>query len=365
MTNRRLERTLRMTALAFAAAAWIGLPARARAEDDEARGRVTALGDEIDIALSRTSRRAALDQWWNTTPHYDAAVALTTVGGFPGSIKSDGADVWVSNISTGSVSRIRASDGRLLETWTANTASGVLVAMGRVFVTGATNPGALYMIDPSHTAGAAATVAEVGIIPLGIAFDGNRIWTSNFGGIPKVNTGASVSIITPGPTMPWKVTTVNAGFEQLSGILFDGTNIWVTDSSAGTLLKLDGDGAIVQTVPVGEGPENPAFDGSNIWVPNSGDDSLTVVRASDGAVLRTFSAANGNQNGLSSPEQAAFDGQRILVSNFNGGLSLFQATDLSVIGNFPTPGVVNPKGVCSDGVNFWVTFAGSGMVGRF
>ena len=365
MTNRRSERTFRWMAVAVAAASLIAASGRVLAQDGGTRARVVPLGDSLDESLLRGSRRAALDQWWNSAPRYDAGVGLTIVGGFPGSIRSDGADVWVSSITTGTVSRIRASDGKLLESWTgATNAGGVLVAMGRVFVTGLLRPGSLYMIDPSHPVGAVATVAPVGDVAVGIAFDGRRIWTANLGGM-TANTGGTVSIVTPGPATPWQVTTVSAGFEQLAGILFDGKNIWVTDTSAGTLLKLDGDGAIEQTVPVGANPQNPAFDGKNIWVPNAGDDSLTVVRASDGAVLKTFSAENGDQNGLSEPLWAAFDGQRILVTNFNGGLSLFQATDLSTIDNPPTPGVLNPKGVCSDGVNFWVSFAGSGKVGRF
>src|SRR6185369_6515391 len=117
------------------------------------------------------------------------------------------------------------------------------------------------------------------------------------------------------------------------------------------------------TVAVGTSPLYPAFDGRNIWVPNNLSNSLTVVRASDGAVLKTFSAANGNANGLNSPTQAAFDGQRIMVANAGGGVSLFRATDLSVIGNRSTTGASAPRGVCSDGLNFWVSFNGSANVG--
>jgi len=100
-------------------------------------------------------------------------------------------------------------------------------------------------------------------------------------------------------------------------------------------------------------------------VPNFFSNSLTVVRASDAAVLKTFSPQNGNQNGLSESVQAAFDGQRILVTNQSGGLSLFKATDLSIIGNPSTPGVSDPVGVCSDGIKFWVSFSGSGEIGSF
>jgi len=312
----------------------------------------------LDQSLVRGSRRAALDQWWNSTPHFDQSLGLTAVGAGPALLKSDGADIWVANVNSSNVSRVRASDGKKLDDWTGATgAVGVLVAMGRVFITGATGPGALYMIDPSAAAGAVTTLASnLGDYSAGIAFDGNKIWTANSG---------SVSIVTPGSTTPWSVSTVTTGFSQPEGIVFDGSNMWVTDDGAGTLLELDSGGAVIKTVTVGSAPGYPAFDGHNIWAPNSADNSLTVVRASDGTVLKTFSAGNGNQNGLNAPIQAAFDGQRVLVTNENGGLSLFKATDLSTIGNPSTPGAVEPYGVCSDGVNFWVSFHGSGEIGRF
>src|SRR5262249_37673804 len=158
-------------------------------------------------------------------------------------------------------------------------------------------------------------------------FDGSRIWTANEGtGSP--NTG-SVSIVTPGMTTPWSVTTVTTGFNGPAGILFDGSNIWVTDFSANTLLKLDQNGAIIQTVNVGGNPEFPAIDGTNIWVPNFNDNTVTVVRAGTGAVVATLSG-----NGLDGSAQAAFDGQRILVTNFSDSVSLWKAADLTPIGVF-------------------------------
>ncbi|HET9794124.1 MAG TPA: hypothetical protein VFS34_06645 [Thermoanaerobaculia bacterium] len=329
----------------------------------------------LDQSLLRGSPRAALDQWWTQTPHYDkASLGLTSVGDIPILLKSDGADVWVANRNGGTVSRVRGSDGTKLEDWTgATSACGVLIALGRVFVTGdippngmnQPQPGKLYMIDPAAPAGPVIPVTSaLASFPCGIAFDGSKIWTASSGGGGQPS---GVSIVTPGT---WSVATVTTGFSELSGIIFDGSHIWVADFGAAKLFKLDANGAILQTVTVGTEPANPAFDGHNLWVPNWGADSLTVVRASDGTVLKTFSAANGNQNGLSRPNQAAFDGQRILVSDSNVfGFSLFKAADLSVIGNVATPGI-QPFGVCSDGISFWVTFPntaspGTGKVGRF
>ena len=312
----------------------------------------------LDQSLLRGNRRAALDQWWTQTPHYDkASLGLTSTVKSPRLLKSDGADLWVADHDNNSVERVRASDGSNLATVSGPVSPfGVLVAMGKIFISGETTPGSLFMIDPtSNTPFLLANI--LGNSSVGIAFDGNRVWTANLGG--------SVSIVTPGATMPWTVLNVAAGFSAPEGILFDGSNIWVTDNGAGTLLKLDSGGAILQTVTVGSQPGWPAFDGHNIWVPNNADSSVTVVRASDGTVLKTFSAGNGDQNGLNQPIQAAFDGQRILVTNMAGGLSLFKATDLSIIGNLATPGVTSPFGVCSDGVNFWVTFLSPTTVGRF
>src|SRR5262249_58124636 len=91
-------------------------------------------------------------------------------------------------------------------------------------------------------------------------------------------------------------------------------------------------GDIVQSVAVGSKPGLSVFDGSNIWVPNFSDNSITVVRARDGMVLGTLTG-----NGLNKPVEAAFDGQRILVTNGCGfSASLWKAADLTPIGTFST-----------------------------
>ena len=313
----------------------------------------------LDQSLLRGNRRAALNQWWTSTPHFDkSSLGLTAVGIAPKLLASDGADIWVANFGAGteppgSVSRIRASDGTNLGTWTdADSATSTLVAMGKVFVAG--GGGDLYMIDPTQAPASLSSIATIQNGATGIAFDGNLIWTANQSG--------SISIVTPGSTTPWAVTNVSAGFDSPNGIVFDGSNMWVTDGLQAKIYKLDSSATILQTVSVGANPGYPAFDGHNIWVPNTNDNTVSVVRISDGTVLKTFSAG---QNGLSSPTQAAFDGQRILVTNQTGGVSLFKATDLSVIGNPTTPGMTTPYGVCSDGINFWISDAGSTNVGRF
>ncbi|HKA36330.1 MAG TPA: hypothetical protein VKH43_05885, partial [Thermoanaerobaculia bacterium] len=214
----------------------------------------------------------------------------------------------------------------------------------------------LYSIDPTQPAGVVTTLAtNLGGSSDGITFDGTRIWTAN--------QASSVSIVTNTGVPPWTVTTVTAGFQVPTGILTDGSNIWVTDYGAGTLLKLASSAAILSTVTLGGGPAFPAYDGANIWVPRNGAVSVAVVRASSGAVLATLTG-----NGLSLPNSAAFDGERILVTNYFDTVSLWRASDLSPLGFFSTGTDSRPWGACSDGINFWVVlqgFSGNGRLARF
>src|SRR5262249_16916731 len=155
--------------------------------------------------------------------------------------------------------------------------------------------------------------------------------------------------------------TVTAGFSGPSALLYDGANVWVTDSLAGTLLKLDSSGAVLQTVTVGTAPSRPVFDGNAVWVPNFNPNSVSVVRASTGPLLAPLSG-----NGLVHPIAAAFDGERILVTDSSPeGVSLFKAADLTPIGFVGLPLNTGPGGTCSDGINFWVLLGSTTRLVRF
>ena len=157
----------------------------------------------------------------------------------------------------------------------------------------------------------------------------------------------SVSIVTPGETLPWTVTTVTTGFGGAEGALYDGKNVWVTlHTGSPSLLKLDSAGAILQTVTLASGARIPVFDGTNIWVPGDSG-KIFVVRSSTGAILSTLTVPGAS--GIA----AAFDGERVLVAH-NGGskISLWKAADLTPLGVLDTGAGSNPIGVCFDGLNF-------------
>lgn len=303
------------------------------------------LSRAVDGVVRRVGRRATVGRFRALT----LVPAKTSIpGGPPKLAATDGTDIWVPHDSAnGEVSRVRASDGRLLETWTgASSGFGVVVARNGVWISGAENPGKLYAINSADSPGAVLLIADnLGDRPRGIAWDGNRIWTANQGG--------SVSIVTTSGL----VTTVTTGFSGLAGAVDDGSNVWVTDFVAGTLLKLNDSGAILQTVTVGTTPQYPVFDGTNLWIPNSGSTSVSVVRASSGVVLATLTG-----NGLNTPLVAGFDGERILVSTLTG-VSLWKAASLTPLGSVAISG--NPLGVCSDGLDFWVALGQQTFLVRF
>jgi hypothetical protein len=313
----------------------------------------------LDQSLKRGSQRAVAKKWW--TPQDANSLGLIDtlpLGNVPHHIEFDGTDLWVANLDGATVMRIRPSDGKILDTWTgATSAWGIVCAMGRIFVIGNTAPGSLYMIDPTQPAGAVTNLTNaLGNNTAGIAFDGSRIWTASEG---------SVAIISLNPTV---VTTVSTGFNDPFGMLYDGSNIWVTDRIANTLLKLDENGVILQTVTMDDAPGYPVFDGTNIWVPKF-NSTATVVRVKDASgnpLTTSFVLATLTGNGLDNPITAAFDGERILVTNQSGNsVSLWKAADLTPLGSFPTGLSTNPFGACSDGLNFWITLQGTSKLARF
>jgi hypothetical protein len=315
----------------------------------------TFLQRSLDQGLTRTSRRAALNQWW--TPQTANAMQTVGVGGVGGNslyCAADGEFIWTSTL--GDLVQVQASTGAVLGTWTGlGNSESVVVAAGKVYVAAQEVPGNLYVIDPTQPPKPVTpATSALGDNPIGIAFDGANIWTANLGG--------SVSIITP--QSPYTVTTVTTGFVNPFGILYDGAHIWVTDVGAGTLLKLSSAGTIIQSVTVGTTPWFPVFDGTNIWVPNRDSNSITVVQASSGNVVATITTDASNQ--LNGPKGASFDGERVLVTNtFGDSVSLFKAADLSFIAHVSTGTATAPWGACSDGINFWVPLEGTGNLLRF
>jgi S-layer family protein len=325
----------------------------------------------VNQAIARSSRRAALQQWRTGDPFLltnsmmNTSPLPTPLDDFE-AMTCDGTDLWMA--VSGSVDRVRASDGRPVETWTvAGTSTSVLWAVGKIFVgtiapAGPGLPGSLFLLDPSQPAGAGTKVADLTNYPNALAFDGYAIWAS---------ADQSVSIISPGSAPPWPVTTVTAGFQRLTGLVNDGTNIWAVDDGACALLRLDVNAAITQTVSLGPahcGLGPAIFDGANIVVSQLGV-GVVAVHADDGAVVASQPVTSLD------PGRLAFDGERILVvgrgsnQSYFPALAILRASDLTILSQWIYDPFNGPllRGAASDGVSLFTTLytAGAGSLARF
>jgi hypothetical protein len=302
-----------------------------------------------DSALKRGSPRAAAGQWW--TPKDVGFLNTTVVGDNPRFNCFDGEDIWVPNRTDGSVTRVHASDGRVLGTWTGATeALNTIAAAGFIYVTGFENPGKIYRINPSFSPGVVLEVENnIGANPVSITCDGLNLWTANTGAGPGLGSISRYNIVTD------TETNFTAAFSQPSGIVFDGTHLWVVDTEDDALYRVDpANGAVIETLAIGTNltsPAIPVFDGANIWVPVT--DGLKVVSTSSPA--RLLATLTGNGLGTNN-RSVAFDGERIMVTNTLGNsVSLWKASSLTPLGNLNLGNGMNPIGACSDGLHFWIT----------
>lgn len=303
----------------------------------------------LDQSLKRGSRRAVLGQWW--TQQFAGSSTLTVVGNEPQAVQSDGECLWVVNRLSGTVTRVRASDSKVIETWTGMTNPvDLLVANGRIYVIGKTAPGKLYSIDPSKPAGNAVFLTDLGDLPVGLAYDGERILTANEGG----------SITNYHVPSGSKITYTN-NFPQPGAILYDGSDFWVIDRGLGTLRKINVSGQILQDIFFDSAILTMTFDGTNIWAVSPA--AAHVIRAATGTRVATVT---GNGLNTGTVGEVAFDGERILITIWGTNtLSLWRAADLAPLGTFSTGAGTFPTGVCSDGINFWVTLSTGDKLLRF
>jgi hypothetical protein len=305
-----------------------------------------------DSALKRGSRRASAGQW--ATPQDVGALKTTTVGSNPQFNCFDGEDIWVPNFDNGSITRVHASDGRVLGTWTgATNAFSTIAAAGFIYVTGQQIPGKIYRIDPTQAPGAVTEVENnLGANPRSITYDGLNLWTANLG-------TAGAGSITRYNIVTDTETTFTTGFNQPAGIVFDGTHLWVVDRGDDALYRVNpADGAILETLNLGTITSFiaiPVFDGANIWVPV--ENGINVVSTSTPA--RLLATLTGNGLGIEN-RAVAFDGERIMVTNNSGVVSLWKASSLAPLGNLNLAAGMTPQGVCSDGLHFWITANTSG-----
>jgi len=281
--------------------------------------------------LSPTTQQIALLKWYTAV---SGTVSTFPVALEPFGIAFDGANMWVTNFSDGSISVLRAHDGFHVMTPTVfGDPSGIAFDGANMWVT---NDGDIVSVLRAHD-GSTVMTPTVGAGPTRIAFDGTNMWVTNL-------SDGTVSVLRA--SNGHHVMTPTVGLSP-RGIAFDGANMWVANSGASTVSVLGvSDGAHVMTLTVGSIPDAVAFDGANVWVTNFGSGTVSVLRASDGSHVMTPTVG-------SQPEGIAFDGTNMWVTNSGDKtVSVLRASDGSHV---MTPTVGNgPFGIAFDGAFMWV-----------
>ena len=135
------------------------------------------------VSSTRNPLQIAILHWYGANQ-----TASFGVGNGPEGVAFDGASLWVSNRSDGSVTKLRASDGACAGTCT----------------------------------------FAVGSLPIGVAFDGANIWVANFGSSNvtklKASNGSTLGTFAVGSAP--------------NGVAFDGANIWVANFDSHSVSKL-------------------------------------------------------------------------------------------------------------------------------
>ncbi len=271
------------------------------------------------------------------------------VGGGPRGIAFDGEHIWVVNGNEDSVSKLRSADGTHLGSFAVGDSPVDIVFDGlNIWVS---NSGSNTVTKLRVTDGEILGTYPCGSQPRGLIFDGSSIWVANYFSDHVTQLRASDGM--------------NLGDHPIPGtsawaIGFDGTSIWLVDDNFGEVVKFrPSDGQILGAYPVGPSPSGIVYDGANIWVGNDNGE-LVKIRASDGLNLGVFPAFPNS----STPGDLAYDGTHIWATNSsNDSVAVIRASDGSWVNSIKTGH--RPNGIVFDGASMWVANHFSDDVNRF
>jgi hypothetical protein len=216
-----------------------------------------------------------------------AAGPFSTGGRNPSGLAFDGSNIWVGHhddsMGEAVVSKLDAVSGKLLLTVSGfEHVSGLAFdsATGSVWVS---DQGANTVTKLRASDGKVVVKIDSGFLaPMGNLFDGTNVWIANFG------SGTVTKMDAKGTVLGTFVTGSGPAFmaSDASG------NIWVTNYNDNTVTELSaGDGGVLGTFPTGASPLGITFDGVNILIANSAAGTITRLNPADGSSRGTLATA--------------------------------------------------------------------------
>jgi YVTN family beta-propeller protein len=175
---------------------------------------------------------------------------------------------------------------------TASTPGRVAYDGTHVWITRTFNTNTIFRVEPSAltetsfggTTGGFNNFREAE----GIAFDGSLLWVANYR-----NDGTNHPLL--GYDGFTQAGVYSNNFSSANyGVHWDGTHIWVSDTGADLVRKIDPTaGTILATVNVGDRPEQITSGAGSVWVGNQTSNNVSRISQSTGAVTATIAAPSG------------------------------------------------------------------------
>jgi YVTN family beta-propeller protein len=193
-------------------------------------------------------------------PGAGAVVGTTQVGNGPDAIAFGYGSVWVGNVTDNTLSRIDPGSGRVAAIIPLGSAPAALAAgTGGIWVTSA-DTGRLLLVDPAHDR--VSRVFPIGGSPGGVAVGAGSVWIGYPGGtVARLDpvTGHAHMIRAGGTgAKPAMAGTIPAGVVYADGA------VWIADSPAGGVVRIDPRTEAVTRIHVGNEPNGLTAAGHTI-----------------------------------------------------------------------------------------------------
>ena len=177
-------------------------------------------------------------------------------------------------------------------TSTASSPGRVAYDGTHVWITRTFNTNTIFRVDPSALTETSFGGSTGGFNNFreaeGIAFDGSLLWVANYR-----NDGTNHPLLGYDPFTQAGVYSNNFSSDNF-GVHWDGTHIWVSDTGADLVRKINPtSGAILATVTVGDLPEEITSGAGSIWVGNQTSNNVSRIDPATNTVTATISAPSG------------------------------------------------------------------------
>jgi ABC-type transport system substrate-binding protein/DNA-binding SARP family transcriptional activator len=200
--------------------------------------------------------------------------ATVPVGALPVALASAAGSLWVGNFDDRSVTRVDASSGNRVRTISIARAPTALTASGAdVWVTD--SAGGISTIETRYDlVTPRRRPTEPGPGCCFYAASTPRPTLAAFGSVWSVDPAGYVTRLDLRTAR--RTGTVDVGNDP-SAIAAGAGSLWVTNSSDGTLTRIDPATLLTTTIPVGHDPSSVAVNGAGVWVADAADDRVVRV----------------------------------------------------------------------------------------